>query len=348
MYDMGTDPFDLRTAPETDPVAIYRVRDGIYAADMLLAAIVHLDLFSWLGTNPAQRSDVCRAFETAARPTDVMLTLFAAMGLVEEKDDVFHLTPLAREHLVNTSPWFLGPYYESLKNRPVALDLIKVLRTDKPANWSSAKDGKDWHLAMETDEFAAQFTAAMDSRGVYLAQAVAKSIDLAHRRHLLDIAGGSGVYACSLVTHHPHLAATVFEKPPVDRIAARAIAKRGCSEKVGVVAGDMLADALPSDADVHLYSNVLHDWDEPVVRRLIGKSFDALPPGGLVVIHDAFLNPAKDGPLHVAEYSVLLMHSSEGRCYSTREMERYLTDAGFRDASYCDTAAARGIMMATK
>jgi predicted O-methyltransferase YrrM len=340
--------FDLRTVPDTDPVDIYRVRDGIYAADMLLAAIVHLDLFSWLAASPASRSDVCRAFETAPRPTDVMLTLFAAMGFVEEKDDVFHLTALAREHLVKSSPWFLGPYYESLKNRPVALDLIKVLRTGKPANWSSEKDGKDWHLAMETDEFAAQFTAAMDSRGVYLAQAVAKAIDLAGRRHLLDIAGGSGVYACSLVTHHPHLAATVFEKPPVDRIAARAIANRGCSGKVGVVAGDMLDGALPADADVHLYSNVLHDWDEPVVRQLIVKSFAALPPGGLVVIHDAFLNPAKDGPLHVAEYSVLLMHSSEGRCYSTREMAQYLRDAGFRDASYRATAAARGVMTATK
>lgn len=340
--------FDLRTAPETDPVTIYRVRDGIYASDLLLAAIVHLDLFSWLDEHPASREDVCRAFLTTPRPTDVMLTLFAAMALVEERDGVFHPTPLAREHLVKTSPWFLGPYYESLKNRPVALDLVNVLRTGKPANWSSQKDGKDWHLAMETEAFAAQFTAAMDCRGVFLAQALWKAVDLSGRRRLLDIAGGSGVYACSLVSHHPQSTASVFEKPPVDRIAARAIANRGCSDRVSVVAGDMLAGTLPAGADVHLYSNVLHDWDEPVVRHLIAKSFAALPPGGLLVIHDAFLNAAKDGPLHVAEYSVLLMHSSEGRCYSTREMERYLTDAGFRDARYRDTVAARGVMTATK
>jgi hypothetical protein len=77
--------FDLRTVPHTDPVDIYRVRDGIYAADMLLAAIVHLDLFSRLEKNPATQPDVCRAFDAAARPIDVMLTLFAAMGLVEER-----------------------------------------------------------------------------------------------------------------------------------------------------------------------------------------------------------------------------------------------------------------------
>jgi cyclopropane fatty-acyl-phospholipid synthase-like methyltransferase len=183
---------------------------------------------------------------------------------------------------------------------------------------------------------------------VYLAQAVARSVDLSGRKRLLDIAGGSGIYACSLVTHHPRLSATVFEKPPVDGIARRAIAGRGCSTSVGVHAGDMLTDRLPTDADVHLYSNVLHDWDVPVVRQLLARSFEALPPGGLLLVHDAFLNAAKDGPLHVAEYSVLLMHSTEGRCYSTGEMEQYLSDAGFRDVSYRDTAAARGVMTATK
>jgi predicted O-methyltransferase YrrM len=341
--------FDLRTVPQTDPVDIYRVRDGIYAADMLLTALVHLDLFSWLAEHPATKEEICRAFETADRPTDVMMTLFAAMGLVDASPaGEFHLTLTAREHLVKTSPWYLGPYYESMKNRPVALDLLKVLRTGKPANWSSQKDQGDWHKAMETEAFAAQFTAAMDCRGVYLAQAVAKTIDLSNRRRVLDVAGGSGIYACSLVAHHPGLSATVFEKPPVDRIAEAAIANRGCSDRVNVVAGDMLSERLPADADAHLWSNVLHDWDEPIVRQLIGKSFDGLPSGGLIVIHDAFLNASKSGPVHVAEYSVLLMHASEGRCYSTREMERYLTDAGFRGVSYRGTAAARGVMTATK
>jgi predicted O-methyltransferase YrrM len=340
--------FDLTSTPQTDPVDVYRVRDGIYAADMLLTALVHLDLFSRLAERPATRDEICRTLEIVDRPADVMLTLFAAMRLVEERRGVFHLTTLAREHLVKGSPWYLGPYYESLKDRPVAADLLKVLRTGKPANWGSRNDEKDWHRAMETEEFATQFTAAMDCRGVYLAQAVAKAVDLSGRRHVLDIAGGSGIYACSIVTHHPGLSATVFEKPPVDRIAARAIGNRGCTGKVKVVAGDMLSGALASGADVHLYSNVLHDWDEPVVRQLLSKSFAAIEPGGLIVIHDAFLNAAKDGPLHVAEYSVLLMHSSEGRCYSLGEMERYLNDAGFRDVKYVAGAAARGIMTATR
>jgi O-methyltransferase domain/Dimerisation domain len=337
---------DLTSVPQTNPVDIYRVRDAIYAPDMLLTALVHLDLFSWLAERPATKEGICRALEITERPTDVMLTLLAAMGLVEERNRVFHLTPAAREHLVKDSPWYLGPYFESLKDRPVALDLLRVLRTGKPASWGSQQ--QDWHKSMETEAFATQFTAAMDCRGVHLAQAVAKSIDLSQHRHLLDIAGGSGIYSCSFVAHWPQLAATVLEKPPVDAIAARAIANRGYSEKVTVVAGDMLADPLPSTPDIHLYSNVLHDWGEPVIRQLLAKSFAALPAGGLVLVHDAYLNAAKNGPLHVAEYSVLLMHSSEGRCYSVAEMESYLVEAGFRDLAYVAGAAARGVVRARK
>ena len=122
-------PHDLTSAPATDPVGLYRMRDGLYAADMLLTALVHLDLFSWMNTHPATRAEICRAFEIVDRPADVMLTVLAAMGLVEERDGVWHLTTLAREHLVSDSPWFLGPYYAPLKERPVSLDLLKVLRT---------------------------------------------------------------------------------------------------------------------------------------------------------------------------------------------------------------------------
>jgi hypothetical protein len=39
--------------PDTDPTSIYRQRDGLYAVDMLTAAICHLDLFSFLAEQPA-------------------------------------------------------------------------------------------------------------------------------------------------------------------------------------------------------------------------------------------------------------------------------------------------------
>jgi cyclopropane fatty-acyl-phospholipid synthase-like methyltransferase len=193
-----------------------------------------------------------------------------------------------------------------------------------------------------------QFTAAMDCRGVYLGQALAKKLDLAAYHALLDIGGGSGVYSCSLVTHHPHLHATVLEKPPVDRIAREAVTRRGCADKVDVIAGDMFAAPLPAGFDAHLISNVLHDWDERVVRALLAKSAAALPADGLLIIHDAHINAQKSGPLPVAQYSVLLMHSTEGKCYSLGEMRRFFEDVGFDWLEHQPTAADRSVILARK
>jgi SAM-dependent methyltransferase len=337
----------LLTEPATDPLPLYRYRDGIVSADLLGAAIAHLAFFTWLADHPSTLGAICAHFEIHTRPADVMLTLFTAMGLVTQAGGCFHLTLRAREHLVTGSPWNLSPYYVSMKDRPQTLDMLKVLRTGKPANWGSY-DAQAWAQAMERPDFAAQFTAAMDCRGTLLGPAMAKKLDLAGRTAVLDIAGGSGIYACAIVARHPHLRAAVFDKPPVDRIAREAIARQGCTEKVEVVAGDMFKDAWPQGFDVHLLSNVLHDWEEPAVRDLLARSHAALAPGGLLIIHDAFINTEKTGPLHVAEYSALLMQITEGKCYSLGEYRSYLPDAGFEWMKYEATEVGRGFILAQR
>src|ERR1700691_664820 len=142
------------TPPETDPTSIYRQRDGLYAVDMLTAAICHLDLFSRLEEQPADLPALCRALDVRERPADVMLTLLTAMGLLYNKGGIFSLTKMAREHLVQSSPWFIGPYFASVKERPVCRDILAVLRTGQPSNWASLRDEKQWALAMEDDDFA--------------------------------------------------------------------------------------------------------------------------------------------------------------------------------------------------
>ena len=341
-------PLDLTRLPATDPLEIYRYRDGLYAVDLLTAALTEFDFFTWLAAHPSSKAAICREFALMERPTDVMLTLFSSNGFLRCVDGVFEVTPVAREHLVSTSPWFLGPYYASLKDRPVVCDFVKILRTGKPANWGSFQHQKEWSAAMLTDEFATSFTAAMDCRGFYFGAALAKQLDPSGRTRLLDIAGGSGIYACAIAARHPHVRATVFERPPVDGIARTMIQKRGFAEKVSVVAGDMFTGPLPSDFDMHLFSNVLHDWDFDKVRVLLAASFAALKPGGMLIVHDAHLNADKTGPLPVAKYSALLMSVTEGKCYSTAEMETLLAEAGFRDFHYEPTVADRSFITARK
>lgn len=341
-------PTDLTRLARTDPLEIYRYRDGLYAVDLLTAALCEFDFFTWLARQPADLAGICAGLSIQPRPTDVMLTLFAAEGYVRREGGRFHVTDLAREHLVSDSPFFLGPYFASLKERPVVRDYVTILRTDRPANWGSFKDTKAWGDAMQSEDFATRFTAAMDCRGFHLGPALAKAVPLGGRTRLLDIAGGSGIYACTLVAHHPGLRATVFERPPVDGIVRTMVRKRGYADRVDVTAGDMFADPLPPDHDVHLFSNVLHDWDTPKVRALLAASHRALPPGGLLLVHDAHLNADKTGPLPVAKYSALLMNVTEGKCYSIREMEDLLAEAGFSEVHLTPTVADRSVVTSVK
>ena len=133
-----------------------------------------------------------------------------------------------------------------------------------------------------------------------------------------------------------------------EKIAREAIASRGFADRVGVLVGDMFAEALPPGRDIHLFSNVLHDWDVPKVKQLLEKSFSSLLPGGLLVVHDAHINAEKTGPLPVAAYSALLMTITEGKCYSESEMQELLEGAGFRGVKYAATAADRSIITARK
>jgi hypothetical protein len=343
---------DLTLAPRTDPTSIYRSRDGLYADDLLITALVHLDLFSWIaqrGADGIAESEIAACFQLDPRMADVMITLFKARQFLMASDGRLRLAPVATEHLVASSPWFLGPYFGSLKDRAGVVDLLEVMRTGRPVFWGGRQENKDdWHIAMEDAEYAERFTSAMDCRGVFLGQAAVRALDLTGVSNLLDIAGGSGIYACAFAARHRHLRATVLEKPPVDVVADRLIAKRGFADRVSVHTGDMLTQPLPQGFDSQLWSNVLHDWDVPEVKKLIAASHTALPENGLFIMHDAFLNDAKDGPLHVAEYSVTLAHATQGRCYGTGEIRAWLTEAGFGEITFTETAAARGVMTARK
>lgn len=330
-----------------DPSRLLRYRDSIYASDLLVCAVAFFDFFTFLGEGPRTFDEICDKMKIQPRPADVLLSLLLSMELVETHDHRYYeLTDLSATYLVSDKPDSLVPYYCSLKNRPQCVEFQEVLKTGKPAGWSSKK-GKDWLESMQDQEFADSFTAAMDSRGAFLAHWLAERFNLSQHDALLDIAGGSGIYACSIARVNSHLTATVLEMPPVDLAATRSIASKGMSSRVNVVAGNMFEE-LPTGYDIHLFANAFHDWDMDSVAKLSANSFRSLSPGGLIAVFDAHLNQFKKGPLSVAEYSCLLMHSTGGKCYSTREIGNILTSAGFNHIEVADVAADRTLITGKK
>lgn len=331
-----------------DPTNLLRWKDSLYATDLLVAAIGWLDLFNWLADNAsASMQQIMQTFQIHERPTDVMLTLLVAMEILEYHEKVYSLTPIAKHFLLRSSPLDLSPYFSSQKEREACRALYEVLRTGKPAGWAAQKQEEEWAKHMMREDFAQLFTSAMDGRGAYFGPKIAAAIDFKPYKRLLDIGGSSGIYATSIVADHTHINATILDRLPVTNFARQAIKNRGLDHRLDVVEGDMMT-SIPQGFDIHLFSNVLHDWDELTVRKLLKRSFDALEPEGLIIIHGSHLNSNKDGPLPVAQFSVLLMLVTQGRCYSVNEMETYLQEANFQNIKYISMPADRSLIIAHK
>ncbi len=310
-----------------DPTRLLQLRDSVYAPDLLIVAVAELDFFSWLSAHgQATDTDLAQALGLSPPKIDVMLTYFAALGLVERDGPDVTITPVAADCLVEGAQFDLRPYYASVRERPGCVQLLSVLRTGEPAPWSSAPGGPTINTGMHAPAFAERITEAMDARGRFLGPLLAELVAGLGVRSVLDVGGSGGVYASSITHRLPDVATTVFELPPVDAVARTLIAARG--DPVDVVAGDMFR-GLPTGFDLHLFSHILHDWDESSCRTLLAISYATLPPGGYLVDHDVHVNRDKTGSLPAAEYSVWVMHSTSGKCWSVAELEMMLTDTGF-------------------
>ena len=115
-----------------------------------------------------------------------------------------------------------------------------------------------------------------------------------------------------------------------------------------LVKGNMFECKYGNGVDAILLSNILHDWDIPECRILLNKCFEALKEGGVLLVHDAFLNDELDGPMHIAIYSVILFYLTKGRAYSAAECRQMLREVGFVPQDFIPTLVHCSVLTAVK
>ncbi len=108
---------------------------------------------------------------------------------------------------------------------------------------------------------AARFDDAMAAGARLHGLLLARALDWSDRRRICDVGGGDGTLLATLVTHHPHLEATVLELPEV---VARTPERPGITS----IAGDAFA-TIPGGFDTYLLVNVIHDWSDRDAQRLL-------------------------------------------------------------------------------
>jgi hypothetical protein len=340
--------------PHTDPTPIADYFRGNYATELLTAAVVDFNIFGILAEKPSAPTDLRNRLGLAERPAVVLFSVLRAMNLVTtDSQGQFILTPLAREHLTPGGDHDMSGYIALAAEAPGVREMAIRLRANKPAQ--REEDGGAAYIfregldsAMEREASARRLTLALAGRAMNVAPVLAQRFPLNETKLLLDVGGGSGIYSIGWLQQHPRLRAIVWDRPEVLKVAAEMAERYGVANRLECVPGDMFADPVPTGADAILLSNILHDWDVPECRALVGRCTTALGVGGQLLIHDVFLNDALDGPLAVALYSAALYSLTEGRAYSAAEYRSWLTEAGLVPGDVVPTLVHCGVLPGQK
>lgn len=339
---------------ETEPLpdAMRRPRaDGSAVFDAILAPggyfalpIAHQrGLFRLLEGQRLTAAEISHALELKPRPANALLAVATSLGLLEPSDDRHALTPLAEDYLLESSPTYMGFFLDL----GLVVDHSYSAYDQAVASDSSQPPDQDFASFEEQAERARVFTRGMHSVSVAPALIWPNVVDLADDRLLLDIGGGSGAHSIGACLRWRELHAIVLDLPPVCDVADEFVARQGLEGRITTRHADMWADPFPP-ADVHFYSNILHDWPPEKGQFLVEKSFQALEPGGRILLHEALFNDDKTGLFRIAAFNMSMLWAAGGRQHSGHELSTMLADVGFQETQVIPTPGYYSIVTGRK
>jgi hypothetical protein len=170
---------------------------------------------------------------------------------------------------------------------------------------------------------------ATDALNTEIAWEMVRRIDFGGWKSLVDLGGSRGNVASILLSGNPHLSATVFDLKPLEPLFTQHVASLGLQDRARFQPGDWFKDPLPA-GDVLLTSHALHNWTTDQRGMIIGKAYEAVRPGGVLMICELMLDDARTR-LNPLTLSLLMKLGMGGSGYTIGECRALMTTAGFVD-----------------
>jgi hypothetical protein len=311
----------------TDPSLIMQLALA-YRASAALFAASELDVFSTLADGPKTADQVAKERQCHEAPMRLLLESCAATGLLTSNGGSYANTPVADTFLVRGRPAYSAnglKYAEDLY--PAWGRLADLVRTGHPPMVPQTILGDD-------KEKTRAFVYAMHERANGIGSVLPYLPDLTGRRRLIDIGGGPGTYSVALVKRTPGLSSTVLDVPGVIEVTTELIAASGVADRITLMPGDYLTSPFGTGYNAALLSGMMHRETPDSCRLLLQKAFDALEPGGLVIVSDVFFDDddKRTPPFAVSFALNMMLTSAEGSAHANTEMAAWMTGIGFRDA----------------
>jgi 8-O-methyltransferase len=159
---------------------------------------------------------------------------------------------------------------------------------------------------------------------------LAEAVDWRDHRSFVDLGGARGNLAAVLVNRHPHLDAVCYDLPRTAPIFTEHIERLGLTGRIRFTGGDFFTEPIPP-ADVVVLGHILHGFDAARSRQLLARVFEAVRPGGAVLIYDRMIDDERRDPDRLLSSLHMRLVSRDGGEYRVADCRDWLRSAGFSD-----------------
>jgi hypothetical protein len=300
-----------------------------YKQSGTLIAALEIDLFTKIAQGANTVPELAGVLDLPEDPVDKLVTACTALGLLEKREGKYHNSPEVDRYLLRGTPKYYGDFLaHQAKSEYDSWKAVSAALKRSPAPRSRYQN------MMKDADFARSLTVAGYNSSIAAGYKLAREFDFSKFSLFLDLGGGSGCYSIPAAEKNPKLRCIVFDFPTVLTVTREFIEKAGLSDRISTRPGDFTIDELPGDADVVGIIGNLHAYTLEETRAIVKRGFDALSPGGCMILIDYMLNDDKTGPLEAAfHHLAAVVTESKGVVKSRAEMCDCLKQAGAVDVA---------------
>jgi len=306
-------------------VRLGRVLHAYHQSAALFAAHA-LGVFPTIHQTPQVAEDVARRCDADPRGMERLLNALVALGLLH-KHGATYVVP--RE---------LAPYVVPGVDGDATgmLDMSSELYRAWGDLGRAVKEGVPLHR-LSSDALLGgdpnrvrRYIRAVHTNSRQTARRVVEMAPLLPGTTLLDVAGGSGIFAAEYARATPDLKATLFDLAPTIEAAQEILTAEGLEDRVTYRTGDYRNDPFPGPVDALLLSNVFQTESEEIGHMILAKAHDAIRPGGTLLVHGVMTDPDATKPPEAVMMSLLMFALfDKGRAYPAETLSDWITQAGF-------------------
>ena len=336
-----------KKAPSPDH--LFQLGLGFMASKTFLSAM-ELGLFSDLAKGPKTADQIRDLYQLHPRAYRDFLDALVALGAIDRKGDKYRNTPDSDLFLDRAKPSYMGGILEMANARLYGYwgSLTEGLRTGSPQNEAKA-GGNPFDAIYGTPEKLKGFLAAMTGLSTGAGIAIAKKFPWKKYRTFVDVGGAQGGVSVQLALAHKHLNGANYDLPVVGPIYEEYVRSFKLEKRLSFKPGDFFKDAEIPSADVIIMGHILHDWNLEEKKALIAKAYQALPKGGVYILHEAIIDDDRRKNAFGLLMSLnMLIETPGGFDYSHKDASGWLKAAGFKKTQVVPLAGPDSMVLAFK